>query len=158
MTALYELTKGMLALQDEPDMPEEAIRDTLEGMELEFNDKATAIIMLTQNVDGDVSAIDEEIKRLQQRKKVKQNFIDNLRNYLRDNMERSSIHKIEHALFTITLGKPSKVVEITGEVPDQYLIYTDPKPDKRAIAAALKAGDEVTGAELVDGKSRLIIK
>ena len=32
---------------------------------------------------------------------------------------------------------------------DQFLLYKDPDPDKKAIAAALKAGEAVPGAELV---------
>ena len=159
MTNLYELSRDMLALQNEPDIPEEAIRDTLEAMEGEFNDKAVAVIKTCSNVEGDIEAIDSEIKRLQKRKQVKQNFINRFRDYLRVNMEQSGITKIEHSLFTITLGKPTKTADVfdDSKLPDEYT-RTVIHPDKKAILADLKKGIPVPGAQLSEGKSRLLSK
>ncbi|WP_178862088.1 siphovirus Gp157 family protein [Thiomicrorhabdus cannonii] len=173
MTALYEMTGDMLELQNLMDAIEQtedgggdestmlAIRDTLEGMALQFNDKAVAIVKFAQALDGDTSAIDAEIKRLQERKRIINNRRDNLREYLRYNMEASGITKIDCPLFSITLAKGVDRVQIDDEaaLPDEYVrVKTDIAPDKTAIAKALKNGQAVPGAQLVKGPLSLRVK
>ena len=41
-------------------------------------------------------------------------------------------------------------------IPKKYLKFADPTPDKTAIKNAIKNGERVSGAELVDGKSMSI--
>ena len=84
-----------------------------------------------------------------------------MREYLRTNMESCGISKITCPLFSITLGKPSKMVLITDEdkIPPDYLnIKTSVSPMKAEILKALKNGESVPGAEMGESKSRLIIK
>jgi len=161
MTTLYEITETMMALQSEPDLPEDAIRDTLEGMAGEFNDKAVAVLKMCSNVESDIDQLDAEIKRLQERKKQKENFISRFREYLRTSMSATGITKIQHPLFNVTLGKPAQIVEIDDPeaLPEIYAeTVVTIKPDKAAIKKALQAGDDVPGARLADGKERLLIR
>ena len=63
----------------------------------------------------------------------------------------------------ISVGSPVDHVEITdkGAIPPQYLKQPEPPPpsvDKRKIADALKAGEEVPGAHLQAGQAYLRIK
>ena len=73
----------------------------------------------------------------------------------------TGINKIKHPLFSITLGKPSVTAEIVDVdfLPDNF-VNTDVvmKPDKKAILKALKDGEDIPGAVLSTGKSRLLIK
>ncbi len=78
MSKLYEITAKHKALQ-EIEVPEdgtmdEAIKDTFEMIEGDFNDKAVAMVKVTRNMDADVSSIDDEIKRLQARNKTITNY------------------------------------------------------------------------------------
>lgn len=163
MTKLYELTeqyKELSLLADCEEM-KEAVADTLDGLQGEFNDKAQAITGLILNMDSDTNAIDEEIKRLTDRKKVIQNRQQSIKDYLRINMERTGIKKISCPLFTITCVQGRQIVSIDNEqaLPEEFLtVKTVISPDKRAIESQLKAGVEVPGAHLETSKSSIRIK
>lgn len=159
---LYELTGKYLELQkaaDDPDMPEEALRDTLEALEGDIEVKATNLLQVTRGIEGDIAAIDAEIQRLQAIKKARQNRIDSLRSYLKYNMQASGISKISCPLFTITLakGRPMAVVDDVDKLPDDMKKVTV-APDKSAILAALKEGREVPGAHLAETDESLRIR
>ena len=94
MTKLYELTGQYLALSelaDDPDMPAQALQDSLEGLEGEIEMKAQALLQVTAGMKGDIYSIEEEIKRLQDRKRVIENRRQSLRDYLQRNMEATGI-------------------------------------------------------------------
>lgn len=161
---LYDISEQFKELQNMAENDEsmaEAVRDTLELVESDFNEKAQAIVAVALNMESDIAGIDEQIQRLTDRKKTIQNRTEWLRNYLRTNMAATGIKKISCPLFTITLADPVKQVEITNEaeLPDDYVtVKTVIAPDKRKILADLKAGVDIQGACLVDGTQRLTIK
>lgn len=160
MPKLHEITKDFNAIQNE-DMSPEEMRDCLDSIECAFEDKANNILAFTSGLDSDVKAIDEEIKRLQARKKTIVNRSDSFKEYLRNNMEQSGMTKITHPLFTVTLGKPMKkaVVFDSDSIPDEYVnVKTEIKPDLKLILKDLKEGVEISGAKIEEGKSRLLIK
>lgn len=161
---LYEISTRFRELsrlaEDGDEGMVEAIADTLEGIEGEFQEKAEAIVMVATNVTRHVAAIDQQIERLQAKKRAVLNKEENLRSYLKKNMIETGINKIECPLFTITLAKAAKVVEILDEdlLPVEFIsVRTEIKPDKAAIKKALKDGP-VDGAGLIDGTRRLTIK
>ena len=163
---LYDISEQYKDVQnliesDESGSMAEAIADTMQMIEGDFKDKAQAVVSLTLNMDGSITALENEIQRLQDKKKVLQNKIDSIRNYLKMNMQATGISKIECPLFSITLSKPTKQVEITDEslLPDEFVkVKTTVSPDKVLLAKVLKEGKEITGAILVDSEPRLIIK
>jgi hypothetical protein len=162
MTTLRELTSDLHEIQQlamDPEIPADALANTIEGLEGMFNDKAVRIVHVIANQDSDIEAIDAEIKRLQERKRVRVNAQERLKDYLRFNMERTGITKIESDLFTITLVKPRQIVVIDDEqqIPEDYQRVTV-VPDKTLIGKALKDGYEVKGAHLGEGKSSVRIK
>ena len=160
MFKLYEIANDYLGFL-EADIPEEDLKECLESIEGAFEEKASNILAVNETLKGDVSAIDEQIRRLQARKKAITTSQDNLKEYLRYNMEQTGMTKIKHPLFSVSLGKPTVTCDVidTDFLPDEYVeTVVSIKPDKRAILKALKAGDEVPGAVLSTGKSRLLIK
>jgi hypothetical protein len=165
MTALYEISKQYQELADLADAGDEdlavAVRDTMEGIEGEFQEKGKALAMVTLNMDGDLEAIQSQIDRLTERKRILQNRKDSLKEYLRTNMEAANITKIAHPLFTITLGKGKPVVVIDEEsaIPDEFMnTKVTTTPSKVDIARAIKEGKEVPGAHSEIGKSSISIK
>lgn len=165
MTALYTITeqfKELAALAENADEDlAVALRDTMEGIEGEFQEKGKAIAMVALNIDGDLEAIQSQIDRLTERKRIITNRKDSLKEYLRTNMEASGITKITHPLFTITCGKGKPIVVIDDEkaIPDDYVnVKVTSAPDKAAIAKAIKDGIEVPGAHTETGKSSISIK
>ena len=162
---LYELTEQHKALEALAENSDEditqALADTFEALEGEFEEKALSLIYVANNMDADIDALDAEIQRLERRKKVFVTRKESLRDYLRFNMESSGITKIDCPLFTITLRKPSKIALINDidMLPTDYIsIKTSITPVKAAILKALKSGELVPGAELGESKASLIIK
>jgi uncharacterized protein YeeX (DUF496 family) len=160
MTKLYDISKDYIQLLDS-DIDPHQLSDCLDNMVDAFEDKAHNIIAVATTLDSDINAIDAQIKRLQERKKAINSNVERLKEYLRYNMEVSGITKINHPLFSITLGKPTVTCEVTDQslLPDDYVtVKTEIKPDKRKILKDLKEGVDVEGAVLSEGKSRLLIK
>jgi hypothetical protein len=156
---LYEMSRDYVGLL-ESDLDPEQLKDCLESIGDAIEEKASNIIKVVNCLNSDVAAIDNEITRLQARKKSITNNQDRLKEYLRYNMELSGITKIEHPLFKITLGKGVKKVSITNIdlLDDEFIdIKTEIKPNLNKIKEALKSGD-VNGAVMIDGLSRLLIK
>ncbi len=155
---LYELTAQYRGLAELSDIPEDALRDTLEGLEGEIQIKAENLLMVVSNMGADTTAIDTEIKRLQARKKAITNRQQSLRDYLRHNMAESGISKIKCPLFTITLGKgrPMVVIEDESKLPNQY-VATTIAPMKAKILNALKSGTKIPGAVLGESAESLRI-
>lgn len=157
---LYELT-GALADLSSMDLDDEAVQNSLEAIQGDFNDKAVAIIKLTENMTADTTAIDAEIDRLKARKQVIENRKKGLREYLLHNMQACKIDRIDCPLFTVTLRKGVESVEIVeqSQIPNEFIkVEVVESPDKKAIKAALSAGTEVPGVTLKRGATTLQIK
>ena len=145
MTQLYAMTAQMVELaamlETDDEELKQAIQDTMAGINGEFEIKADNIVMLRRNIEGDILAIDSEIDRLSELKRIKNNSINQLGEYLRKNMEAADIKSIKRPLFTITLAKGSEsvVVDKEDEIPDDFtVVKTSIAPDKKAIATRLK--------------------
>lgn len=164
MTTLHEITdkhRDLLKLAESDEDMAHAVADTMESIEGEFEEKALSLMAVVDNIGGDIPAIDEMIARLTARKKAIQNKQESMKDYLRMNMEASGISKIKCPLFTITLAKGRDMVQIDNvdEIPADYVdIKTSFVPMKREILAALKAGEQISGASLTKSKTSIRIK
>lgn len=169
MTALYILTNQYQALAErlaDGDFDAQTIADTIEasGITDELAIKAQGIEFVARGAEAHHAAIDAEIARLQALKAHRQKVADGLRAYLKDNMERAGIEKIECPLFKLSISCNPPAVEIvdTSALPAEFWRTPEPKPpvaapDKAAIKAALQGGKNVPGAQLVQG-TRLVVK
>lgn len=169
MTALYVLTNQYLELAEklaDGDFDAQTIADTIEasGISDELAVKAQGIEFVARGAEAHHATIDAEIARLTALKAHRQKVADGLRAYLKDNMERAGIEKIECPLFRLTIKKNPPSVELldTSALPAEFWHTPEPKPpvaapDKTAIKTALAAGVVVPGARLVQG-TRLEVK
>lgn len=163
MTQLYALTGQMAELAAMCDTDDEglkqAIQDTMAGIQGEFEVKADNIVMLRRNIEGDISAIDAEIDRLNELKRIKASSVTAITDYLRRNMDAANIKSIKRPLFTISLvtGKEKVIVDNEDAVPDELTtVSTKITPDKNAIAAKLKANrehNEAVRKRMADGEN-----
>jgi len=145
MTQLYALTGKLAELQGMADTDDEGLKEALQHamdeIQGEFEVKADNIVMLRRNIESDVTAIDTEIERLTELKRIKSNSVAQISDYLRRNMEAANLKSIKRPLFTITLalGKEKVIVDNEDAVPDELTaVKTSIAPDKNAIAAKLK--------------------
>ena len=152
---LYELAASynrLLEMAEE--MDPEALADTLESLEDSIEQKAENTAKVIKSIEADVSAIDEEIKRLQGMKSARKNNIDRLKVYLKDQLELVGMDKVKGKLFTVSVqNNPAKLVVKDVSKLKGYLVEQEPKVDSTRLKKDLKAGLEVEGAKLVQERS-----
>lgn len=169
MNSLFSLTdqfRQLNALADsETDIPEEVIRDTLEALGGELQLKATNVARFIANQDAMATAIENAAGAMAVRAKRLRSRTDYLRGYLLQNMQAAEMTKIESPELVVSIKKNPARVVVTDEkaIPAEFMVTPppppppEPKPDKRAIADAIKAGREVPGCHTEQG-FRLEIK
>jgi hypothetical protein len=165
--ALFNLTGEYLALMNtlsDGDFDAQTIADTIEGSGLTeaIAEKACGVEMVARTIEMHVPAIDAEIERLAKLKKQRQTAAAALRDYLKRNLIAAGISKLESPLFKIALRDNPPAVDIfdASLLPSEFMTQPappPPAPDKAAIKAAIKAGEEVPGARLTQGQ-RLEVK
>lgn len=127
----------------------------LDSLNMALNEKRENIALYIKNLICDSKAIDEEIKNLTARKKSINNKIDWLKQYLASDLQGN---KFETAKVVVSFRK-SKAVEINpnAEIPNEFLIMQEPKPDKTGLKKAIQAGAVINGVSIVE-KSNISIK
>lgn len=158
---LYEISGQYRQLAEQladMDLDATTIADTIEasGLTDALQEKAQGVEMVARAAEMHCPAIDAEIARLQALKARRQKIAQGLRDYLKTNMETAGIDRIECPLFRLTLKKNPPAVEVLSlrDIPISYWTTPEPKPpeprlDKKLIAADIKAGKVVPGADLV---------
>ena len=164
MTSLYEISlayRADVAKLADLDLPAEVVTDTLDAMAGELEAKAQNVVMYARNLQTTAAAIKEAEEQMAKRRKAIENRAKHLLEYVQGCMETAEVQRIEcpHFRLAIQAKPPSVDVYEPGLLPAQYMRTPEPPPpapDKKAIADAIKAGEEVPGARLVQG-TRLAI-
>lgn len=149
---LYELTDNYMQLIELADqLDEETFRNTLESIQDSIEDKVENTAKVIKSIEADVLAIKEEEKRLKERRQALETKIDNIKDYLKEQLEKAGIDKVKRATFTVSIQNNPPKAEIVDEksLPLEFMIPQPAKVDKRAILEKLKNGEHVPGAALV---------
>lgn len=154
MATLYELTEQATALYEllqSEEIDEQTFNDTLEAMGA--SEKVEAYCKLIKQLQSDAEMFKSEIDRLTARKKTAENAVDRMKNALLAFLQFSGQDKVKAGSFSVSTAT-TQAVNITDEkaIPCIYLVEQPPKIDKAGIKKALKAGEEISGAELIDNK------
>ena len=160
---LYDITKNMQAIEQmlddgvEPDQ----LKDALGDVEDAFKDKAGNILFLMQNMASSVEALKSEEARLAKRRKVIENQMASLKEYLILNMIESGIGKLDNGVIKASITKPRAMLYVyeAEKVPAEYKKVTVSSAiDKKQLLAALNDGEEIEGCEIGQSKTGLSIK
>jgi hypothetical protein len=122
--------------------------------------KRDAVAHYLRHLDNQCDLATDEIRRLQDRKRILSNRAEHLRSYIVGVMEVLKLKKLEGETCTLSLRKNPDSVEVEDvmalptELRKEEVVYT---AKKNEIKAVLKTGEEVNGARLVEGKNRLVI-
>lgn len=157
MAKLYEIVgefKELLEMASEENMDQKLISDTLEGVEFEFEEKADGYAKVVKMLEGDVEAIDKEIKRLTEKKNTIKNNISGIKKNLENAMLVTGKTKFKTLLFGYNIQKNPASVSIDDEtlIPKDFWIEQEPKLDKKSLAVFLKE-NEVSWAHLTQTES-----
>jgi hypothetical protein len=161
---LYPIAEDYLsaleALAELDDLPPEAIADTLEGLSGAFQDQAAHVAAYLRTLDAEAAAIADARKAMERREEALRRHAGRLRDYLKGQMERTGIARVQNPWVSVRVqsNPPSVVIEDETLVPERFKQpMTTIKLLKSDIARALKAGEPVFGAHLKQ-TTRLVIQ
>lgn len=165
MPSLYEINQTRKEFLDKiaaGDIPEEAISDTLEALDGEFDEKADDTACYVKQLLSDAQAIKEEAANLNERATAKAHKADRLMDYLYQQFIARGKDKLETTRNVLKIRKNPPTVQIDDEAAFigwaqtnkkiNLLTIHDPTVNKTAVKNALKAGEEIQHAQLVSGE------
>lgn len=126
-------------------------QENLDELKMQFEDKLESCAVYVKNLDAEANAIKDEETRLAQRRKSLESRIDYMKKYMLDCMTMADVRKVDtpKALISLRESKSVNVID-PSLLPTKYLVTKhEVNPDKKALLADLKQGEEITGAELV---------
>ncbi len=151
---LYEITREAqeLAFLLETDELTPELEAALLINQDQLQAKAGNYAKVIANIQSDSDSIDAEIKRLKAMKDTKDRSISRLKEALRDAMLVSGIDKIESSLFKLSLRRSEAVeVDVVEALPNAFQnVKNVVTADKIAIKEAIKRGENVMGARIIE--------
>lgn len=157
MSNLFELKGSYLQVYDviSEQENEQILKDTLASINDAIEEKADGYVAVIKSLEADNHAIDEEIKRLRQRKTSNQNGVKRLKESLQKVMEQTGKEKFKTSLNSYSIANNPPSLDIIDEtlIPKQYYVEQKPKLDKKELLKAVKGGLELKGVELKQSRS-----
>ncbi len=158
---LYELSTVFSELQreledGEPDQVPAAL-EKVESVNMLFEDKCKEIAGAIRNMEEDAKSIEQAADNMYRRAKAIKARVGAMKEYLRTNMERCKVHRIECTFFKIVLKDNPPKVTVTNEalVPTEYMRQPEPPPKevdkKRILEDFRKDGVIPDGVEITQG-------
>lgn len=154
---LYEINskiRGFLEENVDPETGEILNLDALGALELERTAKLEGYALAVKNIRADIAEIKAEEDSLKARRECLKRTAERLEDILAEelNGEKFTTPRVQ-----ITHRKTSSVEVLNIAVlPEKFLRFKPPEPDKNAIKNAIKAGEKVDGAVVVEKLSMTI--
>lgn len=165
--ALYELTGEIKRLYQMAEEDEDfyafqdAFKDTMEGLQGEFDDKVANIGRFVKSLEADAKAIGEESQRLSRKKGILEKRAKWLKGYLLKNLKEVGRTKGGDAVTTVHVKKNGGVTPLVFnegvEVPDEYQKEVK-EIDKDKIRKELESGKVLSFARLGERGESVTIK
>jgi hypothetical protein len=165
MLKLYEIERNYLEALElftdpDTDIPLEAVADTLEAIEGEFEIKAIRVAGFARQMEAEAEAVKAAEDRMEKRRKSLESRARWLKDYVKVGMETMGQKKLSSPWFVLSIARNPPAIDIYDEaaIPGEFKREeTVTKIDKSAIKAAIDAQRVVPGARLVNG-TRLSIR
>ena len=140
---LYELSEQYEILEQmlyDGETDEQVIRDTMEAIFGEIEDKAESYAIIITGMEADIKALKAEKDRLAARQQSLENRQKTLKTTLMENMKAIGRQKIKTPLFTISVAKnggqePLVIDGSIDDIPGRFLIPQPPKVNGDAVRA-----------------------
>lgn len=157
-TSTYQTLKKRL-LKEHPDLDDDTVTDTLEGI-TDLHEMIAAAIRsalvdeaLTTGLRKRLNDMKERLARLEERGAKK-------RQLALEAMDDIGLGKLQQPDFTASArpGSPSLLVTAESDVPAPYWVPQPPKMDRQALLGELKRGNEIPGVQLNNPKTVLVVR
>ena len=125
----------------------------------ELQTKAIDYGFVIKAFDDEIDVIDKEIERLEERKAYVKRNKDRMKSIVSSAMEEFGITKIKSETLQLSFRKSESVEVVDERLVDEKFkkVKTEVSLDKTAIKNAIKNGEDVQGAKIVE-KNNLQIK
>ena len=147
-------------LEQRGEIDSQTFLDTMQSLEGGLVDKAKRVGAYIRNTKAMAQQIKDAESDMAKRRKSLESHAKGLEDYLLSNMIESGISEINSPWFDLKIKKTPASIKIAEntKLPEEFLIVrTTEAPDKTALKAALKGGQNINGVSLVAGQ-RLEIK
>ena len=158
MSTLFEIDRAIYEFEFEIDEETGEIlnADELDNLKMEREQKIENIGLYYKNIKAEAEMVKAEKNAMADRQRVLENKAESLKQYLAYalNGQKFSTGKVAMSF------RKSESVNIPDDtkIDDKWCVVTQVrKPDKTAIKEAIKAGEEIAGAEIVV-KNNVIVK
>lgn len=160
---LYEISEQLKTFQQMAEdgyfEDEKTILDTLESIQMEFDNKLENIACMYKGLSVEADAIEAEAKSLMERATRTRKTCEWLKDYMTANLQSVGQSKFESARVRLSFRKSESVSVTNEEVLFNSLqatgmdslasVVETVKFDKKGLKQALKDGIELNGVELV---------
>ncbi len=142
---LYEIAEEYAALLDmlsDEEVEEEVLRDTMEAINMEFEDKADNYAKIIRELEAGAETLKAEERRLSSRRKRLENRSQWLKNELEANMRFIGKTKFRTDLFSFNIQKnaglqPLIIDGSLEDIPGRFLIPQPPVVNNEAVRKLL---------------------
>lgn len=161
---LFDLTgeyRQVYEMLTDPEMDEQMINDTLEGIMGAIEVKSAGYVAIINQLKMEADACKEHEAIWKAKKQVRENSMERLKKRLADSMVAIDKKEIPAGDVTIKLqkngGQLPLIIDDDATIPDRFkkIIY---ETDKALIRKALDEGEELDFARLGERGSHIVIK
>lgn len=128
--------------------------ERLDALEMEKHDKIENVACWIKELKAEAEALKAEKMAFAERQKVAENKAESLKKYLAYALKGQAF-KTTRASVTFRKSQSVDIPDIY-KLDENYLRYKEPEADKTAIKEAIKAGQTVKGATLIENTSVII--
>lgn len=150
---LYEIDQAIMDLVDS-ETGEIIDIEAFDSLQMEREEKIEGIALYIKDLKAEAEALKAEKMAFAERQKVAENKVESLKNYLAYALKGQAF-KSTKAVVSFRKTQQVDIPDI-HKLDENFLRYKDPEADKTAIKEAIKAGQIVKGATLIENTSVII--
>jgi hypothetical protein len=141
------------------DIDDETLLDTLEGIS-DLPELIQGLIRSSLEDEALISALKQRIEDMQARLSRLKDRFERKRELATWAMTNAEILKMQTADFTLSLRQGPRRLDVVDQdkVPSEYLIPQPARLDRSGLIGALKRGDVIPGAVLVEGEMHVAVR
>ncbi|ARQ02344.1 siphovirus Gp157 family protein [Pseudorhodoplanes sinuspersici] len=156
--ASYLTIRERLGMEN-PDLDEETLADTVEGL-TDLHDIVAAIVRSAITDEALAEGLKARIAEMQARLGRFEDRASKRRQIARDVMVETEIKKVTAPDLSISLrsSTPTLVVHDEESIPDSYWVIPEPRLNRQSLVSDLKSGAKIAGATLSDPRLVLTVR
>lgn len=150
MATLYEIDEAILSCIDQ-ETGEIVDAEKLDTLQIKREEKLENVALWIKDLKAEAEALKAEKLAFAERQKATESKAESLKKWLSKALEGE---KFKTTRVAVSFRKTQSVqVSNIWELDEKFVKYAEPTADKAAIKAAIKAGEEVNGAMLIESVS-----